>query len=101
MGDTEALEWTARPVAVYSCDVERAADALGAKPENLRRIIVVAWSPRSSCTVRMSWPRSSRCVADECRNVWQETRFASPDRMIASCPLNRRLMQMMAPPTFS
>src|SRR6267143_5560562 len=29
--------------------------------------------PSSSCTVRMSCPRSSRCVANECRSVWQVT----------------------------
>src|SRR6266404_8314991 len=27
--------------------------------------------PSNSCTVRMSYPFSNRCVANECRNVWQ------------------------------
>jgi len=43
-------------------------------------IIVVLTSacPSNSCTVRMSYPSSSRCVANEWRNVWQPTRLASP-----------------------
>jgi hypothetical protein len=43
-------------------------------------IIVVLTSgwPRSSWTVRMSYPLSSRCVWNECRSVWHPTRFTSP-----------------------
>src|SRR5688500_13032596 len=31
--------------------------------------------PKSSWMVRMSWPRSSRCVAKERRKVWQVRRL--------------------------
>ena len=34
--------------------------------------------PSNSCTVRMSYPASSRCVANECRSVWQVTRLVNP-----------------------
>jgi hypothetical protein len=36
MAANEAFEWTARVIAVHSSDVERAADALCAEPENVR-----------------------------------------------------------------
>lgn len=35
MAANEAFEWTARVIAVHSSDVERAADALCAEPENV------------------------------------------------------------------
>ena len=45
-----------------------------------RYVIVVRTSrcPSSSCTVRMSYPASSRCIAKQCRSVCGPTRLAIP-----------------------
>lgn len=45
---------------------------------------MVSPRPRSSWTVRMSWPSSSRWVTKECRKVWQLTRLAMPARRVAA-----------------
>ena len=34
-------------------------------------VVLTSLCPRNSCTVRMSYPFSSKCVANECWNVWQ------------------------------
>jgi hypothetical protein len=41
-------------------------------------VVLTSACPSSSCTVRMSYPSSSRCVANECRKVCGPTRFVMP-----------------------
>ncbi len=49
-----------------------------------RDLLLTSRWPSNSWTVRMSVPSSSRCVANECRKVWHETRFAIPVRREAA-----------------
>jgi hypothetical protein len=41
-------------------------------------VVLTSLCPSSSWIVRMSWPRSSRCVANEWRKVWQLAAFVTP-----------------------
>jgi hypothetical protein len=53
-------------------------------------VVLTSECPSSSCTVRMSYPSSSRCVAKECRNVCGPARLVIPaDR--AACATQRYL----------
>ena len=49
-------------------------------------VVLPSLWPSSSWMVRMSWPRSSRCVSNEWRKVWQLAAFVTP-----GSPLHRLL----------
>src|SRR5438477_320316 len=73
--------------------VERAAYAAASGPlQN-----VTSACPSSSWTVRMSWPSSRRCVANECRRVWDAEGGAALDTFLA--PLPPPHVREPAPPT--
>src|SRR5438477_7125892 len=61
-------------------------------------VVLTSWWPKSSWTVRMSCPSSSRWVAKEWRKVWQLTRLAIPARRVATPDraLQNRFVQIMA-----